>query len=255
MRGWRAAGSSHAAHLRGWRRGWRVGSYGQRPRLGTGCHGIDHGGAGHLGPNEYTLQLNSNANRTTSVCAGHSGCTIWQQYIYATDYLTKGKAEVFIQYWLLHWGKERCPTGWLQGTSQACYRNSAFASAPDLKITDLSNMSLEGQAIAGGHDEVTFFNGTQVYSVTANDSVLHLGTVWTESEFNVVGNGGGSRADFNQGAKLAVLIRVVDGSKKAPHCLYNAGTTGETNNLDIFTAGCTAGVVGPNPAIEFIEAN
>ena len=86
------------------------------------------GGEGHLGPNEYTLQLNSNANRTTSVCAGHKGCTVWQQYIYATDYVTKGKAEVFIQYWLLNWGKEKCPTGWLEGTSGACFKNSKFVS-------------------------------------------------------------------------------------------------------------------------------
>ncbi len=213
------------------------------------------GGAGHKGPNEYTLQLNSNANRTTSVCAGHRGCTVWQQFVYATDYLTQGKAEVFIQYWLLDWGTERCPTGFAAGPSSACYKNSAFVSAPDLKITDLGNMSLEGQAAAGGHDVVTFFNGTEAYSVTANDSVLDLGTVWTESEFNVVGNGGGSQADFNLGAELAVLIRVVDGSKNAPRCLYNAGTTGETNNLNISTASCAAGVVGPNPAIEFIEAN
>jgi hypothetical protein len=213
------------------------------------------GGTGHLGPNEYTLQLNSNNNRTTSACAGHSGCTIWQQYVYATDYITKGKAAVFIQYWLSNWGKTACPTGWLKsGTS--CLRNSAFTTAPNFKITDLGNMSLEAQAAAGGHDVVTFFNGTEAYALTANDSVLHLGTVWTEAEFNVVGNGGGSRAVFNQGAKLAVLLRVVDGSSKAPHCLYNAGTTGETNNLNIvYPGGCAAGVVGTNPAIEFIEAN
>jgi hypothetical protein len=210
------------------------------------------GGGGILGPNEYTLQLNSNANATTSVCAGHSGCTVWQQFVYAPDFFTKGKAAVFIQYWLLNWGKKACPAGW-DDASGSCVRNSASVAVPDLKITDLGNMALEGQAAAGGHDIVTFYNGTEAYTVTAKDSVVHLGSVWTEAEFNVVGNAGGSRADFNEGATIHVLVRVHDGSSRAPRCLKNAGTTGETNNLDLVS--CVAGIDDSNPAIEFIEAN
>ncbi len=48
------------------------------------------GDGGILGPNEYTLQINSNFTGTTSVCAGHSGCTVWQQFIYSPDYQTEG---------------------------------------------------------------------------------------------------------------------------------------------------------------------
>ncbi len=209
------------------------------------------GGGGILGPNEYTLQLNTNANATTSVCAGHSGCTVWQQYLYATDFVTKGKAAVFIQYWLLDWGKTACPKGFgKSGTS--CFRNSAFASAPDMKITQLGKLRLEGTAVAGGNDIVLFENGTDAYSVTAKDSVLKLGLVWTEAEFNVVGNAGGSRAVFNKGVSTDVAITVADGSSAPPHCLLGAGTTGESNNLNL--GNCvTAG--GANPEMEFFEAN
>ncbi|MGA2190857.1 MAG: hypothetical protein ABSH33_20245 [Steroidobacteraceae bacterium] len=210
------------------------------------------GGGGILGPNEYTLQLNSNANATTSVCAGHSGCTIWQQFIYSPDYITKGKAAVFIQYWLLNWGTTACPTGW-QDASGSCVRNSASVVAPDLKITDLGDMALDGQAAAGGNDIVTFYNGTEAYAVTAKDNVVKLGTVWTEAEFNVVGNAGGSRADFNKGVTIYVLVEVQDGSASAPRCLANAGTTGETNNLTL--GDCVAGTDNSYPAIEFVEAN
>ena len=209
------------------------------------------GGGGILGPNEYTLQLNSNANATTSVCAGHSGCTVWEQYLYATDYVAKGKAAVFIQYWLLDWGNSACPKGFgKSGTS--CFKNSAFAAAPDMKITQLGKLQLEGKAVPGGNDAVLFGNGTDVYSVTAKDSVLKVGLVWTQAEFNIVGNAGGSRAVFNKGVSTDVAVVVADGSTAAPHCLLNAGTTGESNNLNL--GNCvTAG--GANPEMEFLEAN
>jgi len=209
------------------------------------------GGGGILGPNEYTLQLNSNDNATTSVCAGHSGCTVWQQYIYATDYITKGKGAVFIQYWLLNWGNTACPKGF-SNSGGSCVMNSASIAAPDMKITQLGSMRLEGKAVAGGNDAVLFGNGSHVYSVTTKDSVLKLGMVWTEAEFNVIGNAGGSRADFNKGVSVDVVIEVADGSTSAPHCLLNAGTTGESNNLNLGSC-VTAG--GSIPEMEFLEAN
>jgi hypothetical protein len=212
------------------------------------------GGGGHLGANEYTLQLNSNDKATTSVCAGHSGCTVWQQYVYATDYITKGKAEVFIQYWLLNWGKTTCPKGFAN-SGGSCFMNSAFVAAPDSKITQLGKLQLEGKATPGGNDAVLFSNGTHIYSVTTKDSVLQLGKVWTEAEFNVVGNGGGSRADFNNGVLVDVFIAVQDGSNAAPRCLLDAGTTGESNNLNLGGCATAAGSATASPAMEFAEGN
>jgi hypothetical protein len=209
------------------------------------------GGGGVLGPNEYSLQLNSNANDTTSVCAGHSGCTVWQQYLYTTDTPAKGKAAVFIQYWLLNWGNSACPKGF-SNAGGSCVKNSAAVAAPDMKITQLGSLQLEGKAAAGGNDAVLFNNGSHIYSVTTKDSVLKLGMVWTQAEFNVIGNGDGSRAVFNKGVSVDVAIAVIDGSTAAPHCLLNAGSTGESNNLNL--GNCITGAA-PNPEIEFLEAN
>ena len=209
------------------------------------------GGGGVLGANEYSLQLNSNDNSTTSVCAGHSGCRVWQQYLYTTDTLGKGKAAVFIQYWLLNWGNSTCPKGF-SNSSGSCVKNSAAAAAPDMKITQLGSLTLEGKATPGGNDEVLFDNGSQIYSVTTKDSVLNLGLVWTQAEFNVIGNGDGSRAVFNKGVSMDVAIAVLDGSSEKPRCLPHAGSTGESNNLTL--GKCITGVA-PNPEIEFFQAN
>jgi hypothetical protein len=99
---------------------------------------------------------------------------------------------------------------------------------------------------------VVFNNGTNAYSVSASDSVLDISAVWKESEFNVVGNAGGSRADFNKGSSITVKVALTDGSTAAPTCVSNAGSTGETNNLNL---GTCAGTGGATPYIEFIESN
>lgn len=212
------------------------------------------GGGGILGPNEYTLQINTNANSTSSACSGGaSGCTVWQQFIYATDYETTGSAAVFMQYWLLGYGAQgaACPGGYYtSGTS--CYRNSSSTSAPNVPITDLGSLTLTATAVSGGDDTVTFANGTQAYSVSEADSVLEIGTVWNESEFNIVGNAGGSQAVFNPGAAITVNVAAQFGSTAAPGCASNAGTTGETNNLNLGPC-TTAG--GATPSIQFTESS
>ena len=213
------------------------------------------GGGGILGPNEYSLQINTNANLTTSACAKHAGCTVWQQFIYATDYFSfpaKGKAAVFIQYWLINWGKSACPAGWITAKPH-CYKNSPLKAALDLPITDLGKIVLKATASAGGHDTVTATFGKDVWAVTTTDSVLHIASVWQESEFNVVGDAGGSRADFNKGAKVTVTLKLADGSKSAPKCVLNAGTTGETNNLNL--GACKASAPLGKPEIVFGESD
>jgi len=112
------------------------------------------GDGGILGPNEYTLQLNSNFTGTTSACAAHTGCTVWQQFIYSPDYETKGEAAVFMQYWLIGWGDSACPSSWGSDGGGDCYKNSAYVAAPDMKITSLGSLSLSGAAVAGLHDTV-----------------------------------------------------------------------------------------------------
>jgi hypothetical protein len=205
---------------------------------------------GILGPNEYSIQLNTNARLTTSACAHHSGCTVWQQFVYSPDFLVMGQAAVLMQYWLLGWGSSDCPVGWFKYAAD-CVTNSATTEAPDLPITDLGKMSLSATAMAGADDEVIFSYGSDSYAVNAKDNVLDISSVWNKAEFNVVGNAGGSRADFNKGSSIAVTVVLLDGSTSAPKCVANDGTTGETNNLNLGSCAAFSGI----PYIKFTESN
>jgi hypothetical protein len=168
------------------------------------------------------------------------------------DYVKKGHADVFMQYWLLGWGSS-CPGGWTQKGAN-CVANSHLATAPDLPIKDLGKMSLAGTAIPGGEDSVTLYYGSDVYSVTANDDLLDIGSVWDNVEFNVLGNEGGSRADFNKGSSITVTLYLVDGSILPPTCVLG-GTTGESNNLKLGTCTASTTLFGIDNYIEFTESN
>ncbi len=211
------------------------------------------GDGGILGPNEYTLQVDTNADSTTSACRSHSGCTVWQQFLYSPDYNQEGEAAVFMQYWLIGWGASQCPNDWSSDGGADCYRNSAYVAAPDMPISKLSKLTLSGAVVAGGNDTVVFDNGTDAYSITGHDSIVDIATVWKQSEFNIVGNSGGSRADFNSGSSLIVQVALHDGSNIKPTCVANEGTTGETNNLTL--RKCDASSNGVTPYIEFAESN
>ena len=136
-----------------------------------------------------------------------------------------------MQYWLIHWNTT-CPRGW-NSFSGDCYKNSAAVSAPQEPITDLSHMSITGSAVNGGLDTTVFADGGNAYKTTGPDSVVDLAGAWNGAEFNVIGPGGGSQADFNTGTSVKVRIAVTDGSTAKPTCKANAGTTGETNNLNL----------------------
>ena len=204
-------------------------------------------GSGHA--NAYTLQLNSEFFNGP-VCAGAanpSACLTWLQYVY---FAYPGQSSVFMQYWLINWNT-KCPAGW-NTYSGDCYKNSAAVSAPQEPITDLSKMSLSGSAVNGGLDTTIFMDGGSAYKTTGADTVVYLANAWNGAEFNVIGPGGGSSANFNTGSKLKVKIAVTDGSTAAPTCESNAGTTGETNNLNLHKCKASA---GDTPSIAFVESN
>jgi hypothetical protein len=201
-------------------------------------------GAG--GANDYSLQLNTNFFSTTSACTGGAaGCRVWQQFLYVPG-------TVFIQYWLINYRASgaACPAGYnTSGTS--CFKNSAGTPAPVVPATGLQNVTLTGTAASGGNDTAVFTNSGTAYSVTALDSVLKIATVWNQSEFNVVGDGNGSQANFNAGTVITVNSAAQYGSTTAPTCVSGAGTTAETNNLNLLP--CTA-TGGATPNIQFIES-
>jgi hypothetical protein len=211
------------------------------------------GGGGILGPNEYSVQLNTNDKMTTSACAGHSGCTVWQQFVYSTDYIGAGTAAVFMQYWLLNWGSSACPSGWGKYGSD-CVVNSPLAPATDIPITDLGEVELGTSVQAAEFDSVTLYYGSDVVTMTWFDAMLDISSVWNKAEFNVVGDAGGSQAEFNSGSSIKVVLSFFDGSASTPTCLANAGTTGETNNLNLGSCTASVGFFGI-PLIEFSESN
>jgi hypothetical protein len=214
------------------------------------------GGGGILGPNEYTLQINTQFTSTTPVCGSHKGCTVWQQFVYATDYYSypnKGEAAVFIEYWIFGYGNS-CPTNlpWQNLGQGECVLNSNLIEVPNAKAKTLGTQSLTATAAKGGNDTAIFTIGTKAYTFSGSDSVVDIADVWKQSEFNVVGDAGGSEAVFNKKSSVTVKVALTDGSTSAPTCLSNAGTTGETNN---FNAGpCSTGG-GTSPYIQFTESN
>lgn len=211
-----------------------------------------YGNGGILGANEYSLQINSQFTSTTSACKSHSGCTVWQQFVYAPDYEVQGSAAGFMQYWLIGYGGTRCPSGWGSDGSGDCYRNSNYVSIPDVPATQLGSLSVKGTATSGGNDTITVTYGTTAYSASGADSVVYLATVWKQSEFNVVGNAGGSEADFNSGSSITVKVASTYGSTTAPTCVANDGSTGESNNLNLGSCSATG---GSSPYIQFTESN
>jgi hypothetical protein len=121
-----------------------------------------------------------------------------------------------------------------------------------VKPTSLGKLSLSASAVDGGKDKVVFTDGTTAYAVTEADSTLDISQVWQQSEFNVVGDAGGSRADFNKPVSITVKVALTDGTTSAPACVANSGTTGESNNLDLGTCSTAS---GSSPSIQFKESN
>jgi hypothetical protein len=196
--------------------------------------------------NDYSLQLNSNFMSTAACDGGASDCQAWEQFVYAS-----GEGEAFMQYWLINYG-DNCPSGGWMSYQGSCYMNSAAVSVPDEDISQLANMTLSGSAVSGGSDTLTFTVGTEAYTTSGDDSVVDLGTAWQASEFNIIGDGGGSEAVFNSGSSITVNVSLSDGSSSAPTCASDAGTTGETNNLNLGSCS-TSG--GSTPYIQFGESN
>jgi len=212
------------------------------------------GDGGILGANEYSLQMNTNDQETTAACAGHSGCHVWQQYVYATDYFVSPAhtAAIFIEYWLLDWGSSNCPSGWNKYGSD-CWKNGSYGEVPDFGITELGDLELSASATAGGTDSFVLYGPSDTYAISGSDSVLDISSVWNKAEFNVVGDAGGSEAVFSSGSTIRVTLGLADGSAGTPTCLANGGTTGETNNLSL--GACSTWSLYGTGGIQFTESN
>jgi hypothetical protein len=211
-----------------------------------------YGDNGNLGPNEYTLQLNTNEWGVTAACGKSTSCHVWQQFVYDTN---SGDAQVYIQYWLLDYGT--CPndSAWNQ-SGPNCYVNGNQFSAPNFPVTDLANLSLHAAAQAGGLDCVAVYDNTGAgWDACDADSELNIASVWDKTEFGIFGDGGGSQAQFNFGTSFVELLQVNDGTGTAPACHGAEGTTGETNNLNLSPTCEVLTGNGLYPRIRFTESD
>jgi hypothetical protein len=203
-------------------------------------------------PNTFSLQLNSSFF-STSVCNGASipsQCRGWQQFVYSNA------GFVFVQYWLLSYNTT-CPAGWNTFTTSSgndCWKNgSNSAVVPVQPIANLVNLSLTGQANAGGADTVIMATGSNLYSAENDGSILNLALGWQAVEFNIVGDCCLSQAIFNSGSTIVVRTSVDNASPNAPSCLAG-GFTGETNNLNLVQASA-APPMESLPAVVFTQSN
>lgn len=90
-------------------------------------------------------------------------------------------------------------------------------------------------------DEASMCDGNGCYAATTTGSALGLSSNWTITEFNVLGYGGGTQAQFNTGTSLTAEIFEFDhnGNGISPTCTTSIGSivTAETANLALGT--CT----------------
>src|SRR5262249_10591427 len=126
-------------------------------------------------------------------------------------------------------------------------------SVPVQPVANLANLSLTGQANAGGSDTTIMATGSNLYTVQNDDGVVNLAQGWQAAEFNIVGDCCGSQATFNSGSTIVVRTSVDYGSSNAPSC-FGGGFTGETNNLFFVQA---SGVPPSEslPAVVFTESS
>jgi hypothetical protein len=220
----------------------------------------ESGPIGNTGPsiaNAYTLQINTDFFSGTTACAGHAGCTGWEQWVYWNTGPGAGSASM--QYWLVSFNAT-CPPG--QGWNQvpvlgiSCFKNSTNAvSVPTQPITNMANWTFTGTATAAG-DEVAMSTGPLTVFKATGDNVVAASTAWSIAEFNIFGAGGdnsgnGGTASFNAGASTNARTEIIYGGTAAPNCLAT-GFTAEMNNLSF---GPTApAATAPGPAVIFQES-
>jgi hypothetical protein len=178
------------------------------------------------GSNWYTLQLNSNNFSTT---VGGKATTGWEQFAFLNKGAGSNTGIAFIQFWLIGYGT--CPSGWTQ-YSTSCYRNSTPVTPGYEGPGSLTYYTLTGMTTSTT-DTSKFCNTNAglCYSSTDSDRVnLHSG-VWWDSEFNILGAGSGSQANFNSGTSIGLKI---DNFEPGESC-GSIGWAAETNNLNLGT--------------------
>ena len=205
----------------------------------AGVGGVD-------GTNLFSLQLNT-ADFNTLVCpASAPGCQGFVQFVYDNS-----SASAYVQYWLIN-PPSTCPGSWMAFEVWCVQTASSSTPFPHAAtVSDLKDLRVIGSSAAGG--EVIVYWGGAMQSSPGDGIIPDLASNWSEVEYNIFGDGGGSQAVFNSGTTIQVRTQVDTGFNVLPQCV-RASFTGETNNLDLVS---TPSVVPRShyPAIVFDESN
>ena len=212
----------------------------------------------------YSLQLNSNSGFSASQYC--SGCTGWEQFVFANNPANANNtiSGIFIQYWLF--GTESCPSSWTYvpggpGEAAGCYINSPMTPYKLYTVTNLTDLILEGvvgsgdEAFPNGEDEVVLFSPGES-TATSWDSTLHLSQNWNTVEFNIFGEGNGTVAIFNNAATLGVLT-YVSSTTAGPILCEPWGFTAEFTNFTLAAGANPACIVEGTAlggSIQFVES-
>jgi hypothetical protein len=228
----------------------------------------------------FTLQLNTKPFANTALCLSSpspSTCVGWEQFVYAQDQNCAGcTGSGFIQYWLEEYGPagtacpapaastavcnasggvvsgEWCPFQFSSTGPVYCVANAIGSVAPPTEpIASLAQFKLTADAANGAitSDSVTVWEGTTPLKANGSNLFTDLNTVWTESEFNIFGDGGGSEAILNNTAIVHVRNAIISSGTNGPGCDLQS-FTGESNNLDLNTSPPGApGGTAPMPAL------
>jgi len=201
-------------------------------------------GVGPQLANTFTIQLNTQYF-VTPKCSGASNaasCRGWQQFVYNTE-----SNAVYMQYWLLNYGTS-CPSNWMPGPGNDCYKNSQAKSLSGGGVTasELASVRLTGTAVPQsaepGFDGVALSDGSRAIAVSESDNTLDLAQHWDTSQFDAYGDGNYGQANFGANTTLETQTTLLSTSTLAPTCVKE-GFTGETNNLDL-TSTPAIGIAG-----------
>lgn len=199
------------------------------------------------GSNAYSLQVNTNQFPSSACSGGLAGCQAAMQAVF---YGQSGNADIW--YVLLNYysGSGGCPSSSWQGVGGTCYleESNYQVNVGAQPVSNLSALSLS--AIAGSPNvTMTMSAGGGTVKSVGVPNVVGLGGAWTNTDFNIFGDGGGDRASFAGTPTIQVQTEVQ--SATSPTCSPTApSSTVETNSLNLVPNCCVAS----GNAITFLES-
>lgn len=200
------------------------------------------------GANAYSLQVNTNAFNSSECSGGLSGCKAAMQAVF---YGQSGNADIWYVLLGYYSGSTiHCPSLLWQGVGGSCYLEESgyqvnIGAQP---VSNLQALSLSAAAGSTNNTMTISAGGSTVKSIGV-PNIIGLGSAWTNTEFNIFGDGSGDSANFAGTPTIQVQTEVQSAS--APGCSSTApNSTVETNNLSLIPNCCLASA----NAITFVES-